>query len=1099
MPFRDLDLNSFYEGWGDEITRLALLPILKESIRYDRLSSYFTIQSLLSISDGIELIWRRGGRIRLIMGLHDLSHEIVDAHQKAIDSSLENVLVEVKERILEQVGRLEEEISINRIYAFASMLKEGLIDLKIASHPAGPGAAIFHNKRFIFEDINGDLITGSSGMNETVRGLTRNFDDLTLQRSWIDSGSQLNAHLESFERLWAGNRKDIIIRDIGDDFAQDLIRRLSPQAKRFKTTDDPNSLNLQNLVFRSNEYYFQSLPKVALFPHQERVVREALSEWPVRKMLADEVGLGKTLEAGATINFLATRFGANRVLIACPQGLMRQWRDEMWDRFGLEFYIWDSSSSEFEDLRGNRLSSTSGMPLGGGMPERVIISAQLLRTKKYREYLDTLEELGIDVFVLDESHAARVTRDSSGTVRKTKLWNVAEKLASKSTHCLLLTATPMQMSFIELFGQLSLLGLRGAWSDSEFFEESIVALAELNSESSLELCNLVGKLLIDAPRHVESGSRLTEDESIFLGKLADAHDEFDRSLLINQNHLMAHACLLKLHPAHRLVIRNTRDSLIAMGYKFPERQHHAPAIETPLNLIPYFRELESYLRDGYGRVEKAINPETSWSSGFAVSSYYQRLASSLVASRSTLDRRLRRWLHLLAVLKGAATQVNENSFADEDEFLDSENVEEFVLDEEMISKALNRPRQVMQSLQIEIAALTSLISNLDNVSKNIGNLDPKFAAALKIIVENKGRAPILIFSKYTDTLDGFLEYLQEHYFSKNQEGFGYYSGKAVWLDYAGSRLPASKDEVVRSLFGGKVSLLLCSDAASEGLNLQAAATIINIDVPWNPARLEQRIGRIDRLGQKNGIVEIINLWYPNSVEAKIYQRLLSRKEQLELAVGRYPELIAKTIAEAVAQKIDSDQEVAPVSDLELFRNRSQEEALASLWSKKSVDTTQSRAIRQVALEFLESSVDTGSLVSDLTLEEGRPNSFTVLHRQLDEWWKQVGSYRERPNSDLRVLLIEGRLTRFVLGSNGRLFLMPTEILGEIIGFLLGKLEFNQLIEYATQIESDDKPGIQKIIDRVVLENKFPDSVVLGLSQPTIELIRLAREGQSNAD
>ena len=85
-----------------------------------------------------------------------------------------------------------------------------------------------------------------------------------------------------------------------------------------------------------------------------------------------------------------------------------------------------------------------------------------------------------------------------------------------------------------------------------------------------------------------------------------------------------------------------------------------------------------------------------------------------------------------------------------------------------------------------------------------------------------------------------------------------------------------------------VSVVFCSDAASEGLNLQAARVIINIDVPWNPARLEQRIGRIARLGQRADTVKIYNLWYPDSVESKIYTRLLQRKDLYDLAVGEYP-------------------------------------------------------------------------------------------------------------------------------------------------------------------------------------------------------------------
>src|SRR5690606_34240352 len=103
---------------------------------------------------------------------------------------------------------------------------------------------------------------------------------------------------------------------------------------------------------------------------------------------------------------------------------------------------------------------------------------------------------------------------------------------------------------------------------------------------------------------------------------------------------------------------------------------------------------------------------------------------------------------------------------------------------------------------------------------------------------------------------------------------------------------------------GEVDIVFCSDAASEGLNLQAASVVINVDVPWNPARLEQRIGRAARLGQTAEIVDVLNLWYPQSVEAKIYERVLQRRDVMELALGAFPELVGTAIRNAVMGRTD---------------------------------------------------------------------------------------------------------------------------------------------------------------------------------------------------
>jgi hypothetical protein len=1102
VTFRELSLESFYEGWGDEITQSALMPILRETVRYDRISSYFSIESLLAISEGIESIWRRNGKMRLIMGLHDLNSEILAAHDDSREENLEETLAAIKARVLSRVSRLEDEIARNKIHVFASMLKEGFLSLKIAAHPSGPGEAIFHNKRFIFKDGSGNTITASSGMNETVRGLTRNYDDLTLQRSWMDSGNQLQLHVESFERLWEGQRPDLIIRDIGDDFALELEAQTRPVTQDIPPSN-PDAVveRLAGLIRDSNEYFFHSMSQVALFPHQERVVQEALSELPVRKMLADEVGLGKTLEAGAILSFLSTRLAATRICIACPQGLMRQWRDEMSGHFGLDFWLWDSSTNEYESPTGKRFAPRNGMPFGSEIPEKVIVSSHLLRTKRQRSHIDSLSDLAFDVFVLDEAHAARLTQDSSGRITKTKLWSVAKTISEASTHTLLLTATPMQMSFIELFGQLSLLGLTGAWTNADSFQMSVEALGGLSTETSLEECNTLAKLLVESAQGQLASVDFEARERIFLDALTAATNTFDRSILVNQNLELAYDVLLKVHPAHKLVIRNTRDSLVAMGYVFPERIHTAPELSAHSGLRGYFRELESYLRNGYGRVEKATSPDKSWSAGFAASGYYQRLASSLVASRTTLLRRLRRIQELSEEIERfGRLNVNSAALTEEDDFSDFEVSEEF--DSAVIAdlESPQRVRQVLHAAQIESVALQSLVATLDNISPDLGDIDPKFAAALKGIAEHSSTAPVLVFSRYTDTLEGFLRYLERAYLPSQKIGYGYYTGKEVWLDYEGARLPASKNEVVQALFEGKISLLLCSDAASEGLNLQAAATIINIDVPWNPARLEQRIGRVDRLGQRQPTVQIINLWYPDSVEAKIYNRLLTRKDQLELAVGKYPALVAQSIAEAVSHRLGFDSDSPDLNGLELFRDRVQEEALSRLWSHDTPGLTQSRDVRGKAYVYFQKAPETASLMEDLVVEEGSPRSFCILHKSLMPWWTSLDALVPSASVDgLYGFCIENRLARFVVLEGDSAHLLRNEALSEVIAIQLGLVELTAVEAFIELSVQKNTSGFARIASRIQAEARLPMRQDSTSSETDFQLIALPRGRRSLGD
>ena len=136
--------------------------------------------------------------------------------------------------------------------------------------------------------------------------------------------------------------------------------------------------------------------------------------------------------------------------------------------------------------------------------------------------------------------------------------------------------------------------------------------------------------------------------------------------------------------------------------------------------------------------------------------------------------------------------------------------------------------------------------------------------------------------------------------------------------------------------------MFCSDAASEGLNLQAARVLINVDVPWTPARLEQRIGRVARLGQKAESVEIVNIWYPNSVEQRMYSRISQRLRDYNVAVGEFPEVVADSIRDSIL----GDNPDNSAQMLQEIRNSLQTRALGILWNCNGESTTSSQTFRR---------------------------------------------------------------------------------------------------------------------------------------------------------
>ena len=1036
MGFRGLSLDSFYEGWGDEISSSAINPILMETTFYDRISSYFSIASLLSISQGIETLWKRGGKIRLIVGLHDLHSDVVEAHREAGSSDRVGTFEDLKDRLFRNLSRLEDEIYIDRVTTFATMLRDGFIEMKIASHPSGVREAIFHNKRFIFKDQDGDIITGSGGMNETWMGLSRNFDDLTLQRSWIDPGNQLDNHLQSFERLWNAERPDLVVEDIDSEFATEMLNRIPKTHSKKPNAADRKANSLRELISGSGEYFFHSLKTVTLFPHQERVLSEALRELPVRLLYADEVGLGKTLEAGATLSFLSDMLGQDRVLIVCPKGLMHQWRDEMAAHFDEDYWVWNSSTGEFVSSSLEKRLMANKNPFGPNAPSKIIVSAQLLATQRYREIIETGGNFGFDVLVMDEAHAARTTIDAGGRYKKTKLWDVGKVLAASARNCLLLTATPIQMDIVELHGQLRILGLEGEWDNPHTFAESIAALTELKDGAALEVFNLVGRLLATMPVKNHVLEALNSETAQLLLSLQEAQDGFERALMVQSNVGMSRELLMAVHPAHQMVVRNTRASLEKLGYRFPEREFFAPALNTPDNLASFFAKLDHYLRETYGRVERALHPSGKFNSGFAVSTYYQRIASSLPAAKNSLTRRLDSIFDIKEALNSAADFDLEllSNLADP-ESTDIGEIDHLEQPSGFENLGEKKTRAALSAVNVEEFAIEELLQSLSQVSDAPWELDPKYQRACEILETNRGSVPTLIYSRYTDTLSGFLTYIESIKDSYLYNGLGMYTGKQVWLEYDGARLPASKEDVVRALYEGKVTLLLCSDAASEGLNLQAAGAIINLDVPWNPARLEQRIGRIDRLGQTREKISVHNLWYPNSVEAEIYQRLLSRKETLELAIGRYPQLVADSIRSAVTDRLGRSSEQGVTFELEQFRDLTQEKALAALMTLDGKDT-KSRNAREGVFAALRHSDEFGPLAGALELREGSHKSFRLLHPDLDSWWEKASSFAQL--SDVLALTGDKRLLRFVVRRSDGFHLLAHEGILSIFEGLIGR-------------------------------------------------------------
>lgn len=255
-------------------------------------------------------------------------------------------------------------------------------------------------------------------------------------------------------------------------------------------------------------------------------------------------------------------------------------------------------------------------------------------------------------------------------------------------------------------------------------------------------------------------------------------------------------------------------------------------------------------------------------------------------------------------------------------------------------------KSLIRALNIEYAELNSLVSQADKLLEI--NKDPKINKAIELVSKccDDGKE-VLVFSRYTDTLEALI---LQYSMTELCYPYGIYSGKQSCIKDNGKVTQCTKDELKIALNKKRIRVVFCSDAASEGLNLQAASVLINVDVPWTPSRLEQRIGRIARLGQTAKEVFIYNIWYPYSVEARMYSRIQKRLNNALVAIGDFPDIVAENIKNMVLKNEDNSQ--TGIKELNDLRNSMQIDALKKLWNNSCSKLSYSYLMRKKMIDIV---------------------------------------------------------------------------------------------------------------------------------------------------
>lgn len=654
---QDLEIEFGYMGRGQEILSQFVLPCLESCVGYDRITSYYNFASLLSIAEGLQSVYERKGKMRLVLGIHSVPIELAEATVRR--EYLQSQIEEIRQEIAEGVVSLSDSLSKRKLATLAWMIEDGLLEVKAASLS---GAGIFHPKTLIFRDGEDNRVVAVGSSNETGSGHGDNVEQLMVACSWDGLGA-VKKQETFFESLWTERFEDAEVFEITADLARTIIDNLGPEyAKReARNVETSPARDVINLAAEMPANFFISGKIPALYQHQERAVIEALSRWPVRVLLADEVGLGKTFEAAAVLTYLVRFCGVKRVLILTPKAVLKQWQEELHDHFGLDVWMFDSAIKSYVNPNGGLIKIGSSNPIGAKSPGLMLMSAQYARgSGKQKSIFDRSGAVLPELLILDEAHSARVSKDLTGSTKTTKIYEMLEGVTKKIPHVVFATATPMQKEASEYHAMLKLLGLPNAWGKIRPYITSLGLVSSDESPSAND-AYVAGKLLRSTMSLMKPSldGLDVEERAVLQGLLSinpDAENYIYADYVCSQWSVLKNV-FIKLHPAHLLTVRNTRRSLSEIGYSFPTRTLKAESLTDSSDVQLFYMNVEQYINDQYFLVEKALHPEKKFNVGFVRISYQQRLASSLYSCRESVKRRFSK-------LDELKKRLEDGSFAD---------------------------------------------------------------------------------------------------------------------------------------------------------------------------------------------------------------------------------------------------------------------------------------------------------------------------------------------------------------------------------------------------------------------------------------------------
>lgn len=829
-----------------------LTGLLPGATHYDRIAGYFRSSILEVAGDAIDQM-AEGACARIICNseLHPL--DVVTAHA-------------AKDALYREWRRdLPEDISPAlqaRLARLHALLASGRMQVRVLPDDRFGFA---HGKAGVVRRADGRQVAFIGSANESRTAWTLNYELV-----WSDESAEGVAWTQAeFDALWsdpaAVDLADAVVVDVGR-----LARRVFIHGvAEWKThhAAEPAAVAVELPIYRREN---------GLWAHQKYFVHRAFMahQQPggARFVLADQVGLGKTVQLALAAKLMAL-WGGGRVLVVAPKTLLAQWQDELWTLLDMPSAVWTGRA--WVDEQGVTYP-TLGSDGVRRCPRRVgLVSAGLITQAGVVS--DILSALDYECVIVDEAHRAR--RRNLGPTHRNEsadpnnLLRFVRAVAPKTKSMLLATATPVQLDPIEAWDLLDALNLGNetvlgsAFSDWEREARrglDYVLGREPPPQSLADIWEWMRDPFPPASEsweYEQARSRLNLPASQAWARSEALQQapppDRDRVARLARDFFPAH------NPYIRHIVRRTRDYL----EHTIDPQTNEPYIQpVRVRLLGEGEHdavtLGGFLGEAYKTAEafcEEVGRRERLQAGFLKTILLRRLGSTVVAGRAT-----------------ALKMLGPQGDADDDDDTEAEDA----------------PRGALYPLTaVEQELLQAVVAQLNAATDE----DPKYQVVERILldgVEGTGRwldRGCIIFSQYYDSARWVAQRLSARL---PDEPIGLYANVAGSGLYRGGIFtPLARETLKASVREGTLRVLAGTDAASEGLNLQAIGTLINLDLPWNPTRLEQRKGRIQRIGQLREEVYIYNMRYRGSVEDRVHSLLSSRLRAIRDLFGQLPDTL----------------------------------------------------------------------------------------------------------------------------------------------------------------------------------------------------------------